>query len=126
MDKVVHFEIPTKNIKRAKKFYGDIFGWHTHDMPEMNYTIVHTAKTSKTGMLQEKGAINGGLTTKDSTAKGPVLVIEIPSIDKYVNKIRKAGGKLVMKKSQVGEMGYYARVRDTEGNVIGIWEDIKR
>lgn len=31
-----------------------------------------------------------------------------------------------MTKMEVGEMGYYARVSDTEGNVIGIWEAKKK
>lgn len=28
-----------------------------------------------------------------------------------------------MSKMAVGDMGYYARVKDTEGNIIGVWED---
>ena len=27
MDKVTSFNIPVNDMKRAKKFYGDIFGW---------------------------------------------------------------------------------------------------
>lgn len=38
MDKVMHFEIPVDDMKRAQNFYKSIFGWHVESMPEMNYT----------------------------------------------------------------------------------------
>jgi uncharacterized protein len=30
---IVHFEIPSDNIERAKKFYNDLFGWKMEKMP---------------------------------------------------------------------------------------------
>ena len=75
MDKVQHFEIPCDDMERAKKFYGEIFGWRIFDIPDMGYTMVHTAPTDEQGMIQEKGVINGGMTKRDETAKTPVLVI---------------------------------------------------
>lgn len=30
-----------------------------------------------------------------------------------------------MAKVQVANMGYYARIQDTENNIIGIWEAVK-
>jgi len=33
MRKVVHFEIPTEDLDRAKKFYDSIFGWELQTMP---------------------------------------------------------------------------------------------
>lgn len=37
MDKVVHFEIPTDDLDRAKKFYSSIFSWELQDfsLPEV-------------------------------------------------------------------------------------------
>ena len=126
MDKVVHFEIPADDMARAKKFYQDIFGWELMDIPGMEYTIVHTVAVDKDNMPLEAGAINGGITKRIPTEKNPVLVINIPSIDDYVKKVAKAGGKVIAPKQDVMGMGLYARVADTEGNVIGLWEDIKK
>lgn len=125
MNKVVHFEIPTKDLNRAKAFYGDIFGWKLMDMPAMHYTIVQTVEVDDKQIPKESGAINGGMTADDKTAKGPVIVIDVPSIDEYIKKIEAAGGKVVAPKVHVGDMGYYARFEDPEGNVVGIWENIK-
>lgn len=126
MDKVVHFEIPFEKADRAKKFYKEIFGWGIMDIPEMNYTIVTTVATDKNRMPQESGAINGGMEQRSETLKSPIIVIDVPSIDDYLKKIIDAGGKVVQEKRQVGNMGLYARIADTEGNIIGIWENIPR
>ena len=44
MGKVVHFEIPTDDLERAKTFYGSVFGWQlqTMNMGDEDYTIAMT------------------------------------------------------------------------------------
>lgn len=126
MDKVVHFEIPYDNADRAKKFYQGVFGWQLNDIPEMDYTIVTTVPTDEKRMPKESGAINGGMLKRGKDYKSPVIVINVPSVDEYLKKIKKAGGKVTTPKHHVGDMGYYARVKDTEGNVIGIWQNIMK
>lgn len=128
MDKIVHFEIPADKLSRAQKFYKDIFGWHIEKWPgsDMEYYIVRTVEADKKGMPKTPGAINGGMMKRQVPNESPVLVINIPSVDSYLKKIEKSGGKTVFEKINVGGMGFYARFKDTEGNVIGIWEDIKK
>lgn len=125
MNKVIHFEIPADDLERAKKFYQEIFGWELTDFPEMDYTIVKTVETDEKNMPKEVGAINGGMMKRSSPDENPIIVIEVPSVDEYLAKIEQKGGKTAMPKEKVGDMGLYARVTDTEGNVIGIWENIK-
>jgi uncharacterized protein len=105
MDKVVHFEIPADDMARAKKFYRDMFGWELVDIPGMDYVIVHTVAVDKDNMPLESGAINGGITKRIPTEKNPVIVIDVPSIDDYVKKIVKAGGKVVAPKMEMMGMG---------------------
>lgn len=124
-DKVVHFEIPADNMERAEKFYSSVFGWQTRNMPEMEYCMVTTVLTDNNMMPVESGAINGGI-MKRMKKEGPVIVINVASLDDAIKKVEKAGGKLVHPKSKVADMGLYARVTDSEGNVIGLWETLKR
>ena len=128
MNKVVHFEIPFDNEERAKKFYQDVFGWQIVSVPEMNYTMVTTVETDQQTMMpRTPGAINGGLMKRDSSSgKNPVLVIDVQNIDDHLAKIKNAGGKVVMPKTEVGDMGLYARVSDTEGNIVGVWQNKPR
>lgn len=129
MDKVVHFEIPADSVERAQKFYKSLFGWDIHKAGEMPYWILTTVKTDEQRMPKERGAINGGMLKRDEEAdpgsSNPVLVISVPDAKEYCSKVEKSGGKVILPARNVGDMGVYARVKDTEGNVIGLWQDLK-
>ena len=62
MDPVVHFEIPVKDVERAKTFYAGIFGWKLNQMGDEygQYIMVHTGPTDKDGMPERNAFINGG------------------------------------------------------------------
>lgn len=124
MNKVVHFEIPYDDQSRAQKFYEDVFGWQINKFPEMDYHLVTTTPTDEKMKPTEPGAINGGMLPKDPTGPHPVIVIDVPSVEDHLQKIESAGGKIVMPTIKVGEFGLYARVSDTEGNVIGVWQTL--
>lgn len=126
MDKVIHFEIPVDDTKRAVEFYKKVFGWEINkaEMPGMEYFVVTTVETDKNRMPKSPGAINGGLMKRYQETQ-PVIVVNVKSVDDYLKKIKKSGGNVVMDKMQVGDMGLYARFKDPEGNLIGIWQDIK-
>ncbi|MDE1860470.1 MAG: VOC family protein [Candidatus Micrarchaeota archaeon] len=127
MDKVVHFEIPAEDLPRAKKFYSSVFGWKTEDVPDIEYTMVHTVAVDKeTRMPKEPGAINGGMMKRMPAIKSPVITINVDDIDKAMQKVVKAGGKVIVEKQKVMDMGWNAYVQDTEGNIIGVWQSTRK
>ena len=126
MDKVVHFEIPADDMARAKKFYSSVFGWKTEDVPGMEYTMARTVEVGEDRMPKESGAINGGMMKRMEAVKSPVITINVADIDKALQKAVKAGGKLVGEKQKVADMGWSAYIKDSEGNVIGVWQNINK
>lgn len=130
MQKVVHFEIPADDIDRAKKFYGGIFGWQLQDWPMQDgsvYTGARTVEVDETTFIpKEPGAINGGIVKRDEYIKTPQVTVNVPSIDDCIAKIKAAGGSIVREKQEIEGAGYYAYVHDSEGNLLGLWEDIKK
>jgi len=122
MDKVVHFEIPFDNKQRAMKFYSDSFGWQLTDMPQMNYVMAGTVAVDDRHMPKEPGAINGGLFERPKEAPHPAIYVGVQSVDAAIKKVQTAGGKVVTPKTPIPGMGAYARVADTEGNVLGLFE----
>lgn len=126
MDKVVHFEIPGNDMSRMKAFYSDVFGWKMSDIPGMEYTIVTTVPTGEDMMPMESGAINGGMMKRQVAGEQPIIVVSVASVDESLKKIESAGGGVVLPKMKVGGMGWYARAMDTEGNIVGIWENIPK
>lgn len=127
MNKVVHFEIPADDTARAQKFYSEVFDWDIQKVPSpgMEYYMVKTVETDENQMPKEAGAINGGLMKRMHSEDAPIIVINVPNLDEHLKKVTEAGGKIVMEKQEVMNMGLYARVSDTEGNVIGIWQDLQ-
>lgn len=121
MAKVVHFEIPFDDKARASKFYADALGWQLQDMPEMNYVMAGTTPVGADFMPSEPGAINGGLTERPKEAPAPVIYVDVPSIEDAIKKVQAAGGTVVTPKTPIPNMGAYARVTDTEGNVVGLF-----
>lgn len=127
MDPIVHFELPVKDMTRAKKFYGDIFGWNLTDWPMpdgTNYVGVHTTAIDETTRQPIKpGAINGGMVPHSAEVPMPILAIHVQSIDERVKQVEAMGGSVAMPKKDMMGMGFYAYVNDPEGNIIGLWED---
>jgi predicted enzyme related to lactoylglutathione lyase len=122
MGRVVHFEIPFQDGDRARTFYKEAFDWQLQDMPEMGYTLVTTGPSGEQGPT-EPGFINGGMTARERAASGgPLIVVDVESIDVALERIGELGGTTVVGKTPVGPMGFTAYVGDTEGNVIGLWE----
>jgi predicted enzyme related to lactoylglutathione lyase len=125
MPKVVHFEIPADDVQRAKQFYGAIFGWQLEDIPEMDYTIVRTTDVDpETQMPTTPGAINGGMMQRTQDAPGPVLTIDVDSIDEALKQVESAGGSVVRPRTEIPGMGAFAYFTDTEGNTLGLWENV--
>lgn len=58
-------------------------------------------------------------------ADHPLLVIHIEgaTLEQTLERIVEAGGTVDRPPGPVGEMGEWARFRDGEGNLLGLWRD---
>ena len=125
MDKVVHFEIPVDDEARAKEFYGSVFEWDLNDADMgggVTYTTVGTVTTDDKMMPTEPGAINGGLMKRTSDTPTPVITIQVDSIDDSLKKVDAGGGNTIQPRTPIPGMGAFAYFKDSEGNVMGLWE----
>ena len=124
MPTIVHFEIPSDDIERSKKFYNGLFGWKidkwsgSEAMPEgMEYWLISTA--------DDKGnkALGGGMMKKQSPQQqGITNYFDVKSVQEYSAKVEQLGGKVISPKMPVPGMGYIAICTDTENNGFGIFE----
>jgi predicted enzyme related to lactoylglutathione lyase len=121
--RVVHFEIPYDEGDRAQAFYKEAFGWNMMPMPEMSYVIVMTGPTDQETGPTEAGFINGGMAQRSENMNPvPNVVVDVEDIDAALAKVESAGGTKVMGRTAVGEMGWTAYFKDSEGNVLGLWQ----
>jgi predicted enzyme related to lactoylglutathione lyase len=121
--KVVHFEIPFDDGDRARSFYASVFGWQVMEMPDMGYTIVSTGPTDPETGPSEPGFVNGGMFAREDASRAPNIVIDVPDIEAALKAAGEAGGSTVSERMAVGDMGFAAYFKDTEGNTVGLWQN---
>jgi predicted enzyme related to lactoylglutathione lyase len=120
MAKIVHFDVPTDDIERARKFYIELFGWKIEKPPgPMEYYFIETADEKG-----EKG-IAGGMGKRGAPEQRITNYIGVPSVDEYMEKVKSLGGKVLQEKMAVPGWGYLAVCMDTEGNTFGLWQEDK-
>jgi uncharacterized protein len=119
--RVVHFEIAYDDAERSRSFYEKAFGWELQPMPEMSYTIVNTGPSGDRGPT-EAGFINGGLMQRQEPFTATNIVIDVENIEDALKAVNEAGGTTVSERMPVGDMGFAAYFKDSEGNLLGLWE----
>jgi predicted enzyme related to lactoylglutathione lyase len=123
---VVHFEIPAKNVEKLRKFYTELFGWKIEKMPgPVDYWTIATVPTDER-LTPTRLGVNGGLYKKERPENEPVNYISVESIDKYVEKIKALGGKIVQPKQEVSGVGWIAVGVDPEGNQVAMLQPMQR
>lgn len=112
------FEIPAKDLARAKKFYEKVLGISMMDMemPGM--------KAAMFPMAPGSGKANGCVAkSKDHKPAKSGCVIYLnanPDLKTSLARVVKAGGTVLMPKTSIGPNGFMAFFLDTEGNRIGL------
>lgn len=120
--RVVHFEVPFDDADRARSFYRDVFDWQIQSMPEMDYNIVSTGPATDQGMPSEPGYIGGGMLQRQAPINAPVITLQVDDIDATLLAVEEHGGGVVREKLPVGDMGFAAYIKDSEGNLMGLWQ----
>jgi predicted enzyme related to lactoylglutathione lyase len=117
MGKVLRFELQVPDPEQAVAFYSKTFGWEFVKMPgSYEYWFI------RTGDNGEKG-IDGGLMRSPDGETRTTNSIEVLSIDDYLGMIIQNGGKVVVPKTTVPGMGYYAYCSDDQGLLFGVSEN---
>ncbi|MGH7579440.1 MAG: VOC family protein [Gemmatimonadales bacterium] len=121
---IVHFEIPADQPERAAKFYRELFGWDINRWENpggIEYWMVGTVPTDAEGRPVRQG-VNGGLMPRMYPGQGPVNYISVEDLDESVAKAERLGAKVLMGRTPVPGMGWFAQLSDTEGNTIALWQ----
>jgi uncharacterized protein len=116
MSRVIHFEIPANDPDKLSDFYKKVFGWKFEKWGgPMEYWMVNTGAEGQPG-------INGGFLRKQGPVTGTTNTIGVESVDESVKSVKNAGGKVVMDKTPIPTVGYFAYLQDPEGNVFGVMQ----
>jgi len=121
MARVIHFEIPAKNLKKQREFYSKALPeWKMQkaDMPE-EYWLISTGEREKPGI---DGAFYDGIS--GFGLKGTVNTIDVEDLDATLKRVVAAGGKALTEKMPIPGVGTLEYCIDPEGTVFGIMEAV--
>lgn len=120
MPTVRHFDIPIDDLDRSQKFYRDVFGWDMKKVgnpatPQIELWMCETEDSNG-----NKG-ITGGLMRRKSL---PTVTnyIGVLSIEEFILKIERSGGKVTVPRSEIPNIGFFAMFKDSENNLFGLFE----
>jgi predicted enzyme related to lactoylglutathione lyase len=115
---VVHFEFWSENPDNVSEFYRKVFDWDIRSIPGMNYHLVQTG---------DPGSLPGGIMKPSQHwATSMTLYIDVNDLDEYGARIRSAGGKILIEKMTVPNVGEFSLFEDPDGRVLGMWKQQRR
>ncbi len=113
------FEISVSDIVRAKRFYETIFGIKMEESEMMGMKMAFFPYESGNG--KASGGLVQSQMHKPSVDGVKLYLNGNPDLSVALSKVEKAGGKITMPKTNIGEgIGHMAFFVDTEGNVIAL------
>ncbi len=113
---IVHIEIPATDVATTSKFYGDVFGWNLRTDPPLNYT-----------MFAAEGGPGGGFVSAGDSGmvqyKPDSLLVYIGTsdIDASLASVEQHGGKTVLPKTEIPQVGWFAIFTDPTGNHVALF-----
>jgi predicted enzyme related to lactoylglutathione lyase len=110
---VEHFEIPADDMARAQAFYKNALDFDYEPWGD------------DMGMLKQPASqgINGDLHQRSVLAH-PTVVFTVANIEQTVATIVAYGGSQVGEIERMGETARWVYVKDSEGNTIGLYDDV--
>ena len=109
---ISYLHIPAVDVRRAAVFYEAVFGWNVsgHD-------------TARPSFDDGTGHVSGAWMTNQAISREPGLLpyVYVDPIDECVERIRAHGGEVVAGPDPEGNL-LVATFRDSEGNLIGLWQ----
>ncbi len=111
---VVHWEFWSADPEKVSEFYQKVFDWDVQFVPELNYRMVEPNKDFgvKGGIMQPKqGPWPAKLT----------MYVDVDDLAAYCEKIKAAGGKILVEHMEIPGVGALALFEDPDGRVMGMW-----
>jgi len=112
------FEIPAKNFDRACKFYSKVLDGDIQKMDSP--TGLKMGFLPGTAPDSVGGAIVAGEGYEPATKGTMVYLNGGDDLNVPLGRIEKAGGKVLLSKTSIGENGFIAQFSDTEGNKVSL------
>lgn len=115
-DAILWFEIPATDLARAVTFYEQVLQTKLQDVSRYTGSPYALFNTQGDGV---GGAIGVGPNYTPATTGVTIYLHVQEDLEQTLARVEAAGGQVITPKSPLPQ-GYFAIIRDTEGNRIGL------
>jgi predicted enzyme related to lactoylglutathione lyase len=119
MNSPSYFEIQADDLKRAKKFYGEVFGWKFTEAPGLPIEYWRIEADGERGGLLKRPAPTP---PPQSGTNAYTCSMHVENFDTTAENILKLGGQVALPKFAVPGVCWQGYFLDTEGNTFGIFQ----
>jgi predicted enzyme related to lactoylglutathione lyase len=110
--RVVHLELHTGDLPRARAFYKDMLGWR----PEQ----IH-AREGTYQALEMGGSVGGGIVECETGRPLWLPYVEVDRVDRATERARRLGASVLLVPRE-GPAGWRSVVRSRDGSEIAFWQ----
>jgi predicted enzyme related to lactoylglutathione lyase len=111
---ISHVEWCCLDVERCAEFFHELFGWNFK--PFGNNYLLCTPKSGPAIGLLRRGQIIQG--------ENCLVFVTVESIETTLQRAKTLGGDVLVEKTRIPDYGWYAQLRDLEGNIVGLFEKL--
>ena len=107
-----HFAINTDDVERTQAFYGSVFGWEFREYGPPGFVqIMDETSQTPMGAIQQRRQL-----LDDEPTRGFECTFGVDDVDVARERIVAAGGKILMEKFTISNVGHLIAFEDPGGN----------
>lgn len=115
-NKLTHFAIHIDDIDRARSFYDKVFDWSFNAYGESDFLQIKADKSVE-------GDIIGALQSRKyspltENVIGFECTIAVDNVDDIIERVTSHGGRILLAKTSIPNVGWITKFLDTEGNLV--------
>lgn len=111
------FEIPVKEMARAKAFYEHVFAF------ELEEHQIGAELMAWFPMAEGVPGTSGSLLKAEGhepSLQGVLIYFTTPDIEATLDRAIEKGGRVLVERTSIGEFGFVGLIEDSEGNRVGL------
>ena len=108
-------ELMTTDVKGAKAFYGELFGWVMQDIKpcSMDYTMATMGDKDIAGIMAIPETAAGMPPTWGA-------YVTVDNVDAILPRVEKLGGKVFVPPQDIPDVGRFAVIQDPQGAMLSL------
>jgi uncharacterized protein len=109
----VHIELHTRDPRKAKDFYKQLFNWKLQEAPDMDYTVIDVGEQGRGG-----GIMKSPMEDSPPQWVPYILVDDVPA---STRKAKSLGAKVLQDATEIPGVGWFSMLVDPTGAAFALF-----